>query len=139
MLPPELERAYRQTSYLIEPSDAIPICLRIGERNETLDELLAIYDAHTWAFITAFNPRSAETDAAENDRRQKELVKHLVSGGYRLLAGRGRGDDARWPAEESVFVFAISPDEARRIGRAFRQWAVVVGVRGGAPRLLDCD
>jgi hypothetical protein len=47
----------------------------------------------------------------------------------------GVGDDGSWPAEQSLLVLGIDKAEAVALGRAFEQFAVVVGRRGGPARL----
>jgi hypothetical protein len=38
-----------------------------------------------------------------------------------------------------LLVVGIGAQQARRLGRRFRQYAVVLGERGKAPRLLWCE
>ena len=47
--------AYVRTTYRV---DALDLQIRIGLANANLQQLLTTYGAQTWAFITAWNPKS---------------------------------------------------------------------------------
>ena len=112
------------------------VTLLHGEVNPALETLLDPA-APGWAFITAWNPGSRRLSRAENERRQKALVREL-SGTYRLYPGAGVGAEGAWPAELSVLALGISEEDARARGRAWGQLAVLVGSRGGPARVVPC-
>jgi hypothetical protein len=126
-----LERAYRRTAYAVEESSGA-FALRIGIRSAELDALLNRYNARSWAFITAFNPDSEPLDARSNRRRQAALERSLT---VTFLRGEGRSLVGNWKPETSVLLLGLSPQRAQRLACRWRQAAVVVGVRGGRPRL----
>lgn len=132
-----LESAYRATRYRVQLSaGAIDLC--IGEPSPALDALLGELGAADWAIVTACNPQSVRSDAAANAAAQARLAAELGAQGYRCLPGCNLAADGSWPAEASFFVVGITPAAAVDIGAACGQNAVVVGERGGAPRLLWC-
>ena len=128
----ELYEASRYEAHLPQGT----VVLRHGEPAPALDALLEPA-APGWAFITAWNPGSRRLSRRGNERRQLALVGEL-SGRYRLFHGQGIGDDGAWPAELSVLVLGISPSEALARGRAWGQFAVVLGTRGEPARVTAC-
>jgi hypothetical protein len=88
--------------------------------------------------MTGWNPASVALSRAENDRRQRSLVREIEAGGYRWLPGEGRGDDPSWPPEESLLVLNVSERKAIALGREFGQLAIVVGTLDKSPRLVSC-
>ncbi len=127
----ELYRATRYDAHL--PQGVIS--LRDGEPAPALDALLRP-DAPSWAFITAWNPGSRQLSRPENERRQKALVRELT-GRYRLFPGAGIGDDGNWPPELSVLALGISETDAIARGRAWGQFAILVGSRGTRARIVS--
>jgi hypothetical protein len=59
--------------------------------------------------------------------------------GSRWLHALAEGDTQDWPAEPGVLVLGMSAAHARRLGRRFRQNAVVIGERGKDARLVWSD
>jgi hypothetical protein len=90
-----------------------------------------------WAFITAFNSHSTPIALPENERRQAALVEMVSRAGYECLTGRGVAEGGGW-SEESVLVFGLARDEARRIACEFGQDAILVGACGQPAELLWC-
>jgi hypothetical protein len=129
---------YARTKYCFDVSARRRICFKVGARSAARDRVLERAGASKWAFITAWNPGSERLPESENARRQVQLAAMLHADGYRCLPGEGIGPDGTWPAEESLFVMAIAEREARRVGRAFGQLAIVAGVAGGPAELVRC-
>jgi hypothetical protein len=111
----------------------------VGIASPDLDALLERYRATTWAHITAWNPRSNPLPQDENDDRQRRLVVALSEAGRIVLDGDGADPEGNWPPETTAFVMGIGVRDAVRLGREFGQLAIVVGRRGGRPRLVACD
>lgn len=130
-------RAYEKTRFCVDDG-ARRVCFRNGSRSPRLQALLRRHEAVRWAFLTAWNPASVELSRAENDARQDDLKRDLVSAGYRYLPGEGVGDDPEWQPEETLLVLGISRGKAVALGRDFGQLAVVVGRRDGPARLVPC-
>ncbi|MFN7119775.1 MAG: DUF3293 domain-containing protein [Saprospiraceae bacterium] len=128
-----LLKAYEETIYqVLEP----PISIQINMPNADLAAFLRAHDARTWAFITAWNPKSQLLSPQENNQRHTELVKRIKKGSYPFFLGKGIGKDANWEPEVSLFVLHISKMEALQVGRYFEQNAIVFGERDGLPTLL---
>ncbi len=134
----EFLEAYRQTTY-VAATPRGELRIRIGEHHPKLDKLLAEHDAETWAYITAWNPKSEPLTEQENQARQEELEEELRDAGYAFFRGQGEADNGEWPPEDSVLVAGISREEAVRYGRSYRQNAIVYGRRGEAAELVSCE
>lgn len=126
-----LERAYRRTAYRVEAGQE-SFEFRIGVRPPKLDALLDRQKARSWAFMTAYNPYSQPIADRANRRRQAAFERSLP---LPYLHGMGRGLIGNWKPEASVLLLGITPQRARRLASRWEQAAVVVGVRGGRPRL----
>ncbi len=133
----ELWKAYEATDYLADTPWGT-LSIRIGRRNARLDALLARFDAKTWAFVTAHNPGSELLDDASNAARHELLLAAIERRRFPCFPGRGCGEDGTWPAEESLLVIGISPEQAAEIGRLFGQYAVVCGCLGDPAELFPC-
>ncbi|MCW3095671.1 MAG: hypothetical protein JWL77_1289 [Chthonomonadaceae bacterium] len=126
-----MERAYRRTAYRVDDGgDSFEF--RIGIRHPKLDALLDRHKARSWAFVTAYNPYSQPLDDRANRRRQAAFERSLF---LPFLHGKGQGLVGNWTPEASVLLMGITPQRARRLGSQWEQAAVVIGVRGGRPRL----
>jgi hypothetical protein len=134
---PDLLAAYVQTTYWVS-SQPQPIGLRIGQKSALLARLLAARQVSQWAFVTAWNPRSQLRSDWYNIGRENALLREVCRRGLQWLPGLAAGDGSDWPAEPAMLVLGISRAEARRVGRRFRQNAVVVGERGGVAQLVWC-
>jgi hypothetical protein len=133
----ECWRAYETTRFCVDDG-ARRVCFTQGSPSPRLQALLRRHDAVRWAFLTAWNPASVELSRADNDARQDDLKRDLVSSGYRWLPGEGVGVDPECQPEESLLVLGISGGKAVAVGRDFGQLAVVVGRRDGPARLVPC-
>jgi hypothetical protein len=131
----KLQAAYEAAAYRVHGSPVGAFVIRCGEVSPALDALLAIAGADTWAFVTAANPGSLRLDDATNRRRHAALVAEVRRRGFVCYAGAGAGDDGAWPPEESVLVPGLDEASAIALGRAFGQFAVLVGERCGPARL----
>ena len=130
----ELESFYLAASYVVDDG-GVRFTIRFGDDNEELQHLLSSRGAGTWAFLTAYNPRSQPLPAEQNEARQLELTKLLDQQNYRYLRGRGEGDD--WQ-EPSLFILDIDRGSAVAIGKQFEQNAILWARRGNAPELVWC-
>ena len=136
MTDPALDAAYRATTYSVEMPDGTWLSLRCGKPSEPLDRYLAAAGADHWAFITACNPQSTRLGESENVERMARFVDFVRHRGLRTLVAAGRSDACDWPPEPSLLVLGIEESEAIELGRMFDQHAIVVGSRGGPPRLV---
>jgi hypothetical protein len=126
----ELINAYTNTEYKVYNP---PMVIKIGIKNQELNNLVHTLNKTTWAYITAFNPFSKSLSKEENLKRHKELKDKIAS--YKFFEGEGVGEDKTWEPEISFLVVGISPEEAIAIGNFFEQNAIVMGDINGVPEL----
>ena len=133
----ELFEAYKNTTYRVY-SPIGKIDIRIGVINPLLQQLLLNNSSESWVFITAYNPYSVMQDAGVNTILNTQLEDYLSGKRYLFFKGIGVGDDNSWEPEASFMVLNIRKEDAVKLGRHFKQNAIVVGVIGNAPELIDC-
>lgn len=134
---PELFEAYKNTTYRVYlPLGEIDI--RIGIMNLLLQELLLSNNSESWAFVTACNPYSVMQNADANTFLNTQLERYLSEKQYLFFKGMGVGDDNSWEPEASFMVLDIRKEDAVKLGKQFKQNAIVVGVIGNSPELIDC-
>jgi hypothetical protein len=132
-----LWEAYRRTTYVAHAPNG-DILINPGRRSPALDGLLNERRLREWAYLTAYNPASRKLAEEENVTRQRELIDTVRDRGLAFLEGEGIGAGADWPAEASILILGIEPDDARALGRQFGQLAIVVGRAGQPARLVAC-
>lgn len=123
--------AYLNTRYCV---DQPFLEIRIGKMNTELDALLDEHHATTWAFISAWNPRSVVLEKSANAERHRQLG--LMLNTYSIFEGKGVGEDPAWEPECSFLVLGISQTLAEYIGTYFDQNAIVFGSKNGLPELM---
>ena len=133
----ELFEAYKNTTYLVY-SPIGEIDIRIGVMNPLLQQLLLKNSSESWVFITAYNPYSVMQDAGVNTILNTQLEDYLSGKRYLFFKGIGVGDDNSWEPEASFMVLNIRKEDAVKLGRHFKQNAIVVGVIGTSAELIDC-
>ena len=134
---PELFEAYKNTTYRVYlPHGEMDI--RIGVMNPLLQELLLSNNVASWAFITACNPYSVMQNADVNTLLNTQLERYLTEKQYLFFKGMGMGDDDLWEPEVSFMVLNIRKADAVKLGRQFKQNAIVTGVIGTSAELIDC-
>lgn len=129
-----LEAAYRATNYVVDDR-SVRFTIRLDEGNAGLREFLTAHGAHSWAFLTAYNPYSRTVPDDVNIVRQAELTEELEQEGYEYYRGRGVGDD--WE-EPSLFVVDINRSAAMAIAQEFEQNAILWGESDGKAELIWC-
>ena len=133
----ELFEAYKNTTYLVY-SPIGEIDIRIGVMNPLLQQLLLNNSSESWAFITACNPYSVMQNEDVNTLLNTQLEDYLSGKRYLFFKGMGVGDDNSWEPEASFMVLDIRIEDAVKLGRHFKQNAIVVGVIGTSAELIDC-
>ncbi len=134
---PELFEAYKNTTYRVYLTLG-EIEIRIGVMNLLLHEFLLSNNVESWAFITACNPYSVLQNADANTFLNTQLEAYLLEKQYLFFKGMGVGDDDSWKAEASFMVLDIRKEDAIKLGKQFKQNAIVIGVIGNSPELIDC-
>ena len=135
MITDELFSAYRATTFCAD-TPAGQLRIRIDKQHPELDVLLDDHGMASWAYITAWNPRSQDTEQGENEANQAALLRDLT--GYAVFTGEGVGADGDWPPEPSLLVLGLVEADALALGRQYGQNAILVGLRGEVARLLNC-
>jgi len=133
----ELFEAYKNTTYLVY-SPIGEIDIRIGVMNPLLQQLLLNNSSESWVFITACNPYSVMQNEDVNTLLNTQLEGYLSEKRYVFFKGMGVGDDNSWEPEASFMVLDIRIEDAVKLGRHFKQNAIVVGVIGTSAELIDC-
>ena len=134
---PELFEAYKNTTYRVYlPLGEIDI--RIGVMNPLLQQLLLSNHVESWAFITACNPYSVMQNEDVNTLLNTQLERYLLEKQYVFFKGIGVGDDDSWEPEASFMVLNIRKEDAIKLGKQFKQNAIVAGIIGNLPELIDC-
>ena len=133
----ELFEAYKNTTYRVY-SPIGKIDIRIGVINPLLQQLLLNNSSESWVFITAYNPYSVMQDAGVNTILNTQLEDYLSGKRYLFFKGIGVGDDNSWEPEASFMVLNIRKADAVKLGRQFKQNAIVTGVIGTSAELIDC-
>lgn len=77
------------------------------------------------AFVTACNPLGRQASATENAEAMARLAALISARGWPALPGAGGDERGVWPEEPSMLVALDSQAQAERIGRAFRQNAIL--------------
>lgn len=130
-LAPELIAAYEKAEYA-----AGGAVLRVGERNDAMDALLAKHGVSGAAYLSAANPRSERLPELHNAARFAVLEAAVRKTGRFYVHGEARDPQGAWPAEQGLLVLGIGCEEAAALGRTFEQNAIVYIERGKAPELV---
>lgn len=126
--------AYEATDFrVLEPQE---FTLRIGQRSAELQAMYVELGVTCAGYLTAWNPYSYETSAAENAVAQQSLVRRLSLDGYPTLQGLGVDPSEKWPGEESIFVPGLSLERAKSLGIDFGQNAIVWAGDDAIPQLV---
>lgn len=130
----DLIEAYRATHFkVLEPR---PITLRVDHHSAELAELFKEMGVSCAGYLTAWNPYSAATSAADNEAAQLSLIRSLSLEGYPTLKALGVDPAGKWPGEESVFVPGLDLERAKSLGDEFGQNAIVWAGPDAVPQLV---
>lgn len=127
-------QAYLETHYQVHGS--MPVSLKIGERNATLDAIHRLNGVESSAFVTACNPFSETLDEGANAYRQEMLAVELMRRGLTYIEGVGQHPSNDWSGEASFLVLGVSIDAARELGVRFEQNAIVWAGGDAVPQLV---
>ena len=133
-IPSDLIEAYSATHFtVLEPR---PLTLRVDHHSAELAKLLKEMGVSSAGYLTAWNPYSAETSAADNEAAQLSLIRSLSLEGYPTLKALGVDPAGEWPGEESVFVPGLDLERAKSLGVEFGQNAIVWAGPDAVPQLV---
>lgn len=131
---PVLLQKYRDTEYRVHAGGS-SFVLDLDHPSEELAALYRERRAASAAFMTAFNPYSQPSDDAQNAAANGRLRKELDSLGFDVLEAVGSDPAGNWK-EPSFLVLGVSRDQAKALGSAYRQNAIVFADADAAPELL---
>lgn len=128
-----LAAAYARTDYrILLPR---PLSLRAGRRPAP-GSLRAQCGRHArWAVLTPCNPRSRRLSAKANARRLRQLERLLRRQGIRHWSSVNRDPRGRWPDEPGWLLLDAGCARLLKLGRRFRQNALLTGCVGRVARL----
>ena len=138
MIDATLRRAFQNTRFIVFAPEG-EITLRVGQKNQEADNLLASFNATVGAFVTACNPGAIMMSDAENAARQCALVAEVQERGHPFLYGRGVAEQGDWPPEDSILIIGIDRTDALGVADLFGQAAVVFAQRERPVELLWCQ
>ena len=127
-------QAYRETEYRVSGPGGFT--LRIDEPSPELLRACTQRGVTSSAFITAWNPFSRRVTPAENLDRQARLIAELGQRQLRFIEGIGQHPSNDWPGEPSLLIFGITLEQARELGVAFEQNAVIWAGADAVPQLV---
>lgn len=133
-IPRETVAAYEAADYVI--ADTPELVLKIGVPSPRLDALLDRYAVRDAAYVTAANPLGEVQRAGENAAAHEALCAMVRGAGFPHVEGEGRDPEGDWPVEKGLLILGMSRKNAERLGRHFRQNAIVVLAHGEAPSLV---
>ena len=113
-----------------------PLTLRVDHHSAELAELFKEMGVSSAGYLTAWNPYSPETSAADNEAAQLSLIRNLSLEGYPTLKALGVDPAGEWPGEESVFVPDLGLERAKSLGVEFGQNAIVWAGPDAVPQLV---
>lgn len=126
-------QAYLQAEYRIHAEP--PFSLRVGRQSTVLQALFETTGTASAAFITPYNPLGHLLSKHENQLRLAELQGSLEAQGKVFMSAEGLDPHGEWPPEKGVLILGIAPEQAREVGRKFRQNAVLCCDEEGLVRL----
>ncbi len=131
-----LKQAYEETEYRVH--NRPDLVLRIGIANAALAVAHEQHGVSSSLFLTAWNPYTHEypCSAAENQRRQQQLLDQLEHSGLSYWPGIGQHPSGAPAGEESVLIFGVTRDDAKALGIQYEQNAVVWSDRDAIPKLI---
>jgi hypothetical protein len=126
--------AYKETEYRV--FGALSFVLRIGEHCASLARLYAQTRTDCGAFITACNPFSRVVDDTVNANQLKRLAEELQQRSLIYFDGIGSHPSGGWTGEPGFFVLGLPLENAKTLGKKYRQNAIVWCSADAIPELI---
>jgi len=134
-IPAELLQAFAETHYIV--LHEAPFVIHIGQPSQELKALMAMNNALSAAFITAWNPFSQNLPARDNQVRHDELKANIKKRGLICIDGIGKHPSNNWPGEVSVLVLGLDLEAAKSLAQHYDQHAFVWASGDGVPELVQ--
>jgi len=129
-----LSNAYFSSKYVVHYGQK-EIKLQALGTSEELRKLLQKHNAHSCAFITAYNPDGIDTDIETNETNQKMLLSE-VTRNWEYYSGYGVDQKERRKPEPSLLILGINLEEARKLSHRYHQNAFLFGSVTGRTELI---
>jgi|688.fasta_scaffold1035755_2 hypothetical protein len=126
--------AYRGTNFNVNADQSFT--LKVGKCSAPLHRLYHSMAVQSAAFITAWNPYSKALTTLENKQRNSCLIAEVNKLNLQFINGVGQDPEGKWPGEESILILGIELEEARRLGRAYEQNAILWCDSDALPHLI---
>jgi hypothetical protein len=123
VIQPEILKAYSETDYRVDADS--PFVLHINEYNAALGELYKVNSVDSCVFITAYNPNGQLLADIVNEQNQKMLVSELDYNTLKYFPAEGKHPNGNWPGEPSYFILGLSLEKSCRLGKKYKQNAIV--------------
>lgn len=127
-------QAYLQAEYRIHADP--PFSLHVGQQSQALLALYAATGTTNAVFITPYNPLGHLLSKHENQLRLIELKSGLDAQSIMHIPAEGLDPQGEWPPEKGALMLDVTPEQAREVGRKFRQNAVLWCNEAGYVRLV---
>ena len=136
-IPAALIKEYKASDFIFYPENGIDI-IKVGKKNKYLDKILKKQKIKSAVFITAWNPFSKNLTPKQNKKNQDSLLRFLSNKKIQIIYGQGRSPDLKC-FEDSILALGVSKEHAIKIGKKFKQNAVVLYERKNKAELLFCN
>ncbi|MFM6921722.1 MAG: DUF3293 domain-containing protein, partial [Polynucleobacter victoriensis] len=108
---------------------------KIGEHNQHVDQLLDANRVDMAALITAWNPQGKMCEIKANHQANHSLELEIQEMRLPYYLGSGSDPKGAWK-EDSYLVMGIGLSQARELGDAYQQNAIVWINKGDAASLI---
>lgn len=132
---PTLLAAYRATDYAIQRPEG-ELIVRVGAHDPELTAFQEAKSARSGAYLTAWNPYSQISTPEANAAANNLLEASIAHAGLEYLPCLGRDPTGQWPAEPGFWILGGDRRWLCRLGRQFRQNAMVFVGPSARPRLI---
>src|SRR3546814_16859431 len=113
-----------------------PLTRRIGQVDAQADARLRAHGCRRhWFIVTPCNPRSQAQSDTYNEARLRAMRQQLRESACRYVETLACANDRTW-SEAGFCIFDLAEADARMLGRAYEQNAIVGAALDSAPHLL---
>lgn len=133
-IPSKVIDAYRSADYSFEV-EAHTFIIHIGQLCPEIAEFIERFGGDGACSITAYNPLGEVVGEAENLEASEALRHVLETAAAPCFPAKGEDTDGSW-VEPGYMVFSLNLQQARALGRRFRQNALVWIGRDCIPELV---
>lgn len=129
-----LLEAYSNTHY----TSVLGITLHVGQSNPMLKDLLNERSLETAAYITAWNPLSVECSLEDNEQRNQQLLRDILTvvPKTQVFTGFGKDPSGKWLGEESFLILGIGLESSEQLAEKYGQNAFVHYTIDGVAQLI---